>query len=77
MYIFDHLVRPSIDREGRSKPCQGANCSSEVCNSVKILQNLKKQSKKKLLTFLKALGIVIRTMKCIFLNAHVSLNSLM
>ena len=29
---------------------------------LKILQNLKKQSQKKLLTFLKALWIVIRTM---------------
>ena len=42
MYIFDHLVRPSIDREGRSKPCQGANCSSEVCNSVKVTTEFKK-----------------------------------
>ena len=42
MYIFDYLVRPSIDREGSSKPCQGANCSSEVCNSVKDTTEFKK-----------------------------------
>ena len=33
--IFDHLVRASIDREGKSKSCQGANCSCEVCDSLK------------------------------------------
>ena len=44
---------------------------------LKILQNFKKQSQKKLLTFLKALWIVIWTMWYIFLNAkNVSLNSL-
>ena len=45
---------------------------------LKILQNLKKQGQKKLLTFLKALWVVIRTMGYIFLNAkNVSLNSVM
>ena len=34
-YIFDYLVRASIDREGKSKPCQGANCPCEVCDSLK------------------------------------------
>ena len=68
--LKDHLVSavlPQLDREGRSKPCKGANRSCEVCKSVyasqlKILQNLKKQSRKKLLTFLKVLWIAIQTM---------------
>ena len=79
--LKDHLVRavlPQLDREGRSKPCEGANRSCEVCESVKDTTNLKMQSKKKLLTFLKALWIVIQTMWYIFLNAkNGSLNSLM
>ena len=36
--LKDHLVRavlPQLDREGRSKPCEGANRSCEVCESVK------------------------------------------
>ena len=36
--LKDHLVRavsPQLDREGRSKPCEGANHSCEVCESVK------------------------------------------
>ena len=35
---MDHFVRavlPQLDREGRSKPCEGANRSCEVCESVK------------------------------------------
>ena len=79
--LKDHLVGavlPQVNREGRSKPCEEANCSCEVRDPVKVLQNLKKQSQKKLLTFLKAVWIVIRTMSYIFLNAkNVSLNSLM
>ena len=59
--LKDHLVRavlPQLDREGRSKLCEEANTSCEVYQSVKDtkLQNLKKQSQKKLLTFLKASG---------------------
>ena len=79
--LKDHLVRtvwPQLDREGRSKPCEGANHSCEVCNSVKDTTKFKKQSQKKLLTFLKAKWTVIRTMWYIFLNAkNVSLNFLM
>ena len=36
--LKDHLVRavlPQLDREGRSKPCEGANRSCQVCESVK------------------------------------------
>ena len=79
--LKDHLVRavlPQLDREGRYKPCEGENPSCEVCHSVKETTKFKKQSQKKLLTFLKALWIVIRTMWYTFLNAkNVSLNSLM
>ena len=38
-----------------------ANRSCEVATQLKILQNFKKQSQKKLLRFLKVLSIVIRT----------------
>ena len=63
--LKDHLVRavlPQLDREGRSKPCEEANRSCEVYDSVKDTTKFKKQNQKKLLTFLKALWIVIRTM---------------
>ena len=36
--LKDHLVEavlPQVDREGRSKPCEEANCSYQVCDSVK------------------------------------------
>ena len=36
--LKDHLVRavlPQLNREGRSKPCEGANRLCEVCESVK------------------------------------------
>ena len=42
----------------------------KYATQLKIRQNLKKQSQKKLLTFLKALWIVIRTMRYIFLNSR-------
>ena len=38
MNLKDYLVRavlPQLDREGRSKLCEGVNCSCEVCESVK------------------------------------------
>ena len=77
--LKDNLVRavlPQLDREGRSKPCDGANHSCEVSESVKDATIFKRQSQKKLLTFLKALWIVIPTVRYIFLNAkNVSLNS--
>ena len=41
----DHLVRtvlPPLDTEDRSKPCGGANCSCEVCESVKDTSKFKK-----------------------------------
>ena len=43
--LKDHLVRavlPQLDREGRSKPCEGANRSCEVCESVKDTTKFKK-----------------------------------
>ena len=43
--LTDHLVRavlPQLDREGRSKPCEGANHSCEVCESVKDTTKFKK-----------------------------------
>ena len=63
--LKDHLVGavlPQLDREGRSKPCEGGNRSCEVCNSAKDTTKFKNQSQKKLLTFLKTLWIVIQTM---------------
>ena len=36
--LKDHLVGavlPQVDREGRSKPCEEANYSYQVCDSVK------------------------------------------
>ena len=54
--LKDHLVRAvlyQLDIKGRSKPCEGANRSREVCDSVKDTTKFKKQSQKKLLTFLK------------------------
>ena len=43
--LQDHLVRavlPQLDREGRSKPCEGANRSCEVCDSVNDATKFKK-----------------------------------
>ena len=45
MSFKDHLVRaflPQLDREGRSKPCEGANSSCEACDSVKDMAKFKK-----------------------------------
>ena len=42
-----HLVRavlPQLDREGRSKPCEGANRSCEVCESVKDTTKFKSET---------------------------------
>ena len=43
--LKDHLVRaalPQLDREWISKPCEGANRSCEVCESVKNTINFPK-----------------------------------
>ena len=43
--LKDHLVRaalPQLDREWISKPCEGANRSFEVCESVKNTTNFTK-----------------------------------
>ena len=43
--LKDHLVRavlPKLDREDRSKPCEGANRSCEICESVKDTTKFKK-----------------------------------
>ena len=43
--LKDHLVRavlPQLDREGRDKPCERANLSCEVCESVKDTTKFKK-----------------------------------
>ena len=43
--LKDHLIRavlPQLDREGRSKPCEGGNRSCEVCESVKDTTKFKK-----------------------------------
>ena len=43
--LKDHLVRavlPQLDREGRSKPCEEANGSCEVYDSVKDTTKFKK-----------------------------------
>ena len=45
MNLKDYLVRavlPQLDREGRSKLCEGVNCSYEVCESVKDTTKFKK-----------------------------------
>ena len=79
--LKDNLVRavlPQLDRVGSSKSCEGQIFHVKFATHLKILQNFKKQNLKKLLTFLKALWIVIRAMLYITLNEkNVSLNSLM
>ena len=43
--LKDHLVRavlPQLDREGTSKPCEGANRSCEVCEPSKDTTKFKK-----------------------------------
>ena len=43
--LKDHLVRtalPQLDREGRTKPCDGANRSCKVRESVKDTTKFKK-----------------------------------
>ena len=76
IYIFDHLVRASIDREGRSKPCHGANCSSEVCNSVKDTSKFKKAGSEEIFNILKGPLDCNSHNVVYFLNANVGLNSL-
>ena len=54
--LKDHLVRavlPELGREGRSKPCEGANCSYEVCESVKDTTNFKKAESEETFDILK------------------------
>ena len=58
--LKEHLVRvvlPQFDREGRSKPCERGNRSCEVRESIIDTTKFKKQSQKKLLTFLIALWL--------------------
>ena len=79
--VKDHLVRAvlrQLEREGRSEPCEGENRSCEVCEPVKDTTKFKKPESEETFDILKALWIVIRTMRYIFLNAkNVSLNFLM
>ena len=42
-----------LDREGRSKPCEVANCSCEVCESVKDITKFKKAESEKTFDILK------------------------
>ena len=59
-----HIIRaalPQLDREGRSKPCEGTNRSCEVCDSIKDTTKFKKDQNN-LLTFSKSLWIVNRIM---------------
>ena len=61
----DHLigaVLPQLHGKGKSKPCEGEIHSLNYLSQLKIQLNLRKQSQKKLLTFLKVLWIVIPTM---------------
>ena len=54
--LKDHLVRavlPQLDREGRSKPCEGANRSCEVCDSVKDTTKFKKAESEETFDILK------------------------
>ena len=79
--LKDHLVRavlPQLDREGRSKPCHGANRSCEVFESVKETTKFKKAESEETFDILKGPLDCIATMWYIFLDAeNVSLNSLM
>ena len=63
--LKDHLVRavlPQLDREGRSKHVMGQIVHVKYSSQLKRPQSLKRQSQRKLLTFLKVLWIVIATM---------------
>ena len=54
--LKDHLVRaviPQLDREGRSKPCEGVNRSCEVCKSVKDTTKFKKAESEETFDILK------------------------
>ena len=54
--LKDHLVRaalPQLDRECRSKPCHGANCSCKVCVSVKDTTKFKKAESEETFDILK------------------------
>ena len=54
--LKDHLVRaalPQLDREGRSKPCEVANRSCEVCKSVKDTTRIKKAESEETFDILK------------------------
>ena len=73
--IKDHLVRAvllQLDREGRSKPCEGANRSSEVCESVKDTAKFKNAESEETFEILKGpLDCNSNSVK------NISLNSLM
>ena len=71
------MVRASIDREARSKPCHGANCSCEVCSSVKDTTKFKKAGTEEIFNILKGPLDCNSHNVVYFLNANVSLNSLM
>ena len=54
--LKDHLVRtalPQLDREGRNKPCDGANRSFKVRESVKDTTKFKKTESKENFDILK------------------------
>ena len=78
--LKNHLVRsvlPLLDRDGRSKPCEGANRSWEVCESVKDTAKFKKAESEETFDILKS-PLDCNLNNVIFLNArYVSLNSLM
>ena len=57
--LKDHLVRavlPQFDREGRSKPCEGAYCSCKACKSVKDITKFKKAESEEIFDILKGLS---------------------
>ena len=54
--LKDHLLRavlPQLDREDRSKPCEGANRSCGVCESVKDTTKFKKEESEETFDILK------------------------
>ena len=42
VFHLERAISPQSDREGRSKPCEGANRLSEVCESVKDTAKFRK-----------------------------------
>ena len=79
--LKDDLVRaalPQLDREGGSKPCEGANRSCKVCESVKDTTKFKKVESEETFDILKGALDCNSNNSYIFLNAeNVSLNCLM